>query len=156
MAGANVTVDDQLFNFIIKRELNMGQDKLIMTCLGCIATFITDVSEQTLEFIFNSVYNAVSRLKSKYPRGIFKYMVIYLEVLEYLKRLANQTLEANPKWRIQIFKTLSILCFDDMLDDFRKNVRESIEMIMNKEATTEDIKYEIMLYDLIGILEGID
>ena len=77
-------------------------------------------------------------------------------MLTFLNELANQSSNVNARCRIMLFRTLSILCFDDMLDDFRNNIRTSIKIIMSKDIGDEIAMHESMLYDLIGILEGVD
>ncbi len=56
------------------------------------------------------------------------------------------------RWRVLLFKTLSLLCFDDVLDDYRSNVRSAIKLI--KESGEEEM--DRVLYDLMGICDGIE
>jgi hypothetical protein len=56
------------------------------------------------------------------------------------------------KWRVLLFKTLSLLCFDDVLDDYRANIRNTIQLI---KLTSPD-ELDRVLYDLTGICDGID
>jgi hypothetical protein len=56
------------------------------------------------------------------------------------------------KWRVLLFKIISLLCYDDLLDDFRGNLRTVLDLI--KSSSLEDM--DRVLYDLTGICDGIE
>ena len=61
----------------------------------------------------------------------------------------------NPdlmKWRVMLFKSLALLCFDDTLDDYRSNIRNAIALIKNSKEN----EMNRVLYDLTGICDGIE
>ena len=45
---------------------------------------------------------------------------------------SNTNAVKGYKWRIILFKTLAFLCYDDKADDYRSNIRNSLQMIQPK------------------------
>ena len=61
--------------------------------------------------------------------------------------------KGTNRWRILLFKTLSLLCYDDKLDEYRVNIRQSLVMINPGNHQNENP--DKIIFDLIGICEGI-
>lgn len=87
-----------------------------------------------IEFIFECLHKLISTIKHKFIRENFKYTPIYREMLSLFNSLVGEKL--NPdlmKWRVLLFKSLSLLCFDDALDDYRSNIRNAIILIKSSQ-----------------------
>jgi hypothetical protein len=74
-------------------------------------------------------------------------------MLKLFMELVGEKLSPDiMKWRILLFKTISLLCYDDTLDEYRANVKSTIKNI--KETGDEEL--DRVLYDLTGICDGIE
>lgn len=74
-----------------------------------------------------------------------------------IKLFTSLSLEKMPielmKWRKLLFRIITTLSFDDTIDEYRENIRKTIEIIKMSAMQGEWAK---ILYDLIGIFETID
>ena len=95
-----------------------------------ISKLVSQTQIECMEFIMSTLHSSISNLKHAYSKESFRITPIYLELLALLNSLAGTQVHKDAlKWRGQLFRALALLCYDDTLDDYRTNIRSSIQLI---------------------------
>lgn len=147
-----IVIKDKLY-IVIKKFVQLPDGEFLLNGLMGMSKLIKRSEIGSIEFIFACLHKLIAEIKHKFRREFFKTTDIYREMLSLFNSLVGEKLSKEVmRWRVLLFKTLSLLCFDDVLDDYRSNVRSAIKLI--KESGEEEM--DRVLYDLMGICDGIE
>jgi len=63
-------------------------------------------------------------------REYFKDTQIYKDMLQLFTNLSKLSLDQTSiKWRVLLYKSMTALSFDDLLDSYRGNIRNTINLV---------------------------
>lgn len=86
-------------------------------------------------------------------REYFKQTTIARNVLQLCRELSESNFDGEMlTLRKELFKIITNISFDDILDDYRTNIND---LILNLEKALAENRWKAM-YDLTGICEAID
>ena len=113
------------------------------------AKFLRVGGMRNIEFIFKQLYDAIITIKSNMRRDYFKRTAIYAQMLQLFKSFSQEPMPLQfMRWRALLFRIITVLSFDDALDDYRGSIRSTIDLIKISVSQQEWVK---VLFDLTGI-----
>jgi hypothetical protein len=112
------------------------------------------VEFENIEYIFQLLYETITRTKMAMHREYFKDTQIYKDMLQLFTNLSKWNLDQNSiRLRVLLYKSMTALCFDDLLDSYRGNIRSTIGLV---KQSIEENNYLKIMYDLTGICQSIE
>lgn len=155
-AQENATPTSEYVLYVRMRKLQEGvrDEDFIYLCLNILSGFIRCKEFDDFEYIFQSLYEVINKTKLGMRRAYFKETQIYREMLALFVGLTQMELDKDAiKWRALLYKSIAALSFDDVLDSYRINIRETVNMLKKSLRENEFLK---VLYDLTGICQSVD
>lgn len=108
-----------------------------------------------VDYCMEALSNCLSKFKLSLNRELFKEMELPRAIFQYCLQIAREQFRSLEmvKCRINLFRIITIVGFDDNLDNYREKLKVVFE---NLNLSANNQNFFILIYDLRGIASQID
>ena len=146
-------INAKLFKFVQMARSDIKEESFLTFGFNELARSLVTGDIQRVVYTFEILSTLLLKFKWGSKRENFKQTTIAKNVLNLCQSLSENNFEGEMlKLRKQLFKIIASISFDDILDDYRKNITD---LVLNLKKGLYENRWKT-LYDLTGICEAID
>ncbi len=110
-------IEDQVYRRLRGFVRVADDEEFLLKCLFMLGRLVRYEGMVNIDFIFQQLHNAIKSIKSNMQREHFKNSAINAQMWQLYQQLALQPMPIDfMRFRVLLFKTISVLSFDDALD----------------------------------------
>ena len=140
----------------MSNRISMTDEQFLMFCFDELQQTLNTQDYEKVEYVLEALYKDLLKLKHTLRRESFVETIISKNILQKTIELSRSSLQESLellKERRKLYKIITILSFDDLLDSYRSNIDYVVEQF-NQDF--REGKYAKIIFDMSGICENIE